>query len=49
MAGSGRKVTFHGAYKSKEDAKRKEKQVHGYIEEVTVRGHRRYAVITRKG
>ena len=50
MAGKGRKVTFHGAFKSKEDAVRKERSVKGsYIEEITVRGHKRYAVISRRG
>jgi hypothetical protein len=49
MAKQGRKVTFHGAYSKKEDAVRKERQVDGFIREITVRGRRRYAVMTRRG
>lgn len=48
MAGKGKKVKFHGAFASKEDAKRKEKSVGGFIREITVRGHRRYAVMTSR-
>ena len=48
MAGTGKKVKFHGAYKSKKDAKAKERKVGGYIREITVRGHKRYAVLTRR-
>jgi hypothetical protein len=49
MAGKGRKVKFHGAFKSKAAAKRRERAGSGrYIEEVTVRGHKRYVVISRR-
>jgi hypothetical protein len=49
MAKSGRRVVFHGAFKSKAKAKRKERHVGGYIKSAIVRGHRRYLVLTRKG
>ncbi len=48
MAGTGRRVTFHGAFASKADAERKERQVGGVIKPIMVMGHRRYAVMTRK-
>lgn len=48
MAGRGRKVLFHGAFGTKAKAKRKEKQVGGYIEVFKVRGKRRFGVLTRK-
>lgn len=48
MAGRGRKVKFHGAFKSKERAQQKERQVGGFIREITVRGQRRYVVMTRR-
>ena len=44
----GRAVTFHGAYSTKADAKRKEHRVaHGYIRPTTIRGHRRFLVLSR--
>jgi len=46
--GRGKKFNFHGAFSNKEDAKRKEREVHGFIEETTIRGHRRYVVMTSK-
>jgi hypothetical protein len=49
MAKRGRKVTFHGAFKSKAKAQAKERQVGGFIRPVTVRGSRRYVVMTRRG
>lgn len=45
----GRRICFHGAFGTKEAAKRKEKRVHGFIREITVRGDKRYVVMTRKG
>lgn len=48
MAGKGKRFNFHGAFKRKEDAKRKEKQVGGFIKTIKVRGHTRYSVMTRK-
>jgi hypothetical protein len=49
MAKRGRKVTFHGAFKSKEKAVAKERSVGGFIRPITVRGHRRFVVMTRRG
>lgn len=49
MAKRGRKVTFHGAFKSKAAAVAKERRVGGFIRPVTVRGQRRYVVMTRRG
>lgn len=49
MAKRGRTVTFHGAFKRKEDAVRKESRTPGaFIKPITVRGHRRYAVLSRR-
>jgi hypothetical protein len=49
MAGKGRKVTFHGAFAKKTDAKRREKAGPGrYIERTNVRGHVRFVVISRR-
>jgi hypothetical protein len=49
MAKKGRKVTFHGAFTSKEKAVAKEQRVGGFIKQITVRGSRRYVVMTRRG
>lgn len=49
MAKRGRKVTFHGAFKSKDKARAKERRVGGFIREITVRGSRRFVVMTRRG
>jgi hypothetical protein len=49
MAKTGRKVKFHGAFKSKEKARAKERQVGGFIKAITVRGSRRFVVMTRRG
>jgi hypothetical protein len=48
MAGRGRTVTFHGAFKSKVRAKRKERRVHGYIRRARIKGHTRYLVLKDK-
>lgn len=48
MSQRGRKVTFHGAFKSKTRAVRKECAVHGFIERHRIRGAVRYIVMTRK-
>jgi hypothetical protein len=48
MSKRGRSVTFHGAYSSKADAKRKERQVHGFIKRTKVRGSTRYVVMTER-
>jgi hypothetical protein len=47
MAARGRGVTFHGAFRHKADAVVKERQVGGFLRVLTVRGQRRYAVVTR--
>jgi hypothetical protein len=53
MAKRGRRVTFHGAFKSKARARAKEAKVRRaghkgvYVERIRVRGQVRYAVITR--
>ncbi len=49
MSKRGKKVVFHGAYGTKAKAVRKERQVGGFIRRVTVRGRRRYVVMTKKG
>lgn len=49
MAKRGRKVSFHGAFKSKAKAVAKERRVGGFIRAITVRGQRRYVVMTRRG
>lgn len=45
MAGRGRKFTFHGAFKSKKKAVRKEHAVGGFIRKKRIRGHTRYVVM----
>ncbi len=50
MAKRGRKVIFHGAFGSKENAKRKERAgSKRFIRTVTIKGHRRYLVLSKKG
>jgi hypothetical protein len=50
MAKRGRKFVFHGAFGSKARAKAKEHQGSGrFIRTVTVKGHRRYLVMSKKG
>jgi hypothetical protein len=46
MAKRGRVVTFHGAFTSKAAAVRKERAVGGFIQPRTIRGHRRYVVMS---
>lgn len=46
MAKRGTTRTFHGAYKSKQAAKKKEKKVHGFIKTYKIGGRRRYVVMT---
>lgn len=48
MAGRGRTVTFHGAFRSKAKAEEKERKVGGFIRRIRVRGQTRYAVMKRK-
>lgn len=49
MAGRGRQVVFHGAFAAKADAVRKARAVGGFVLPFTVRGQKRYAVVTKKG
>lgn len=47
--GRGRRFLFHGSFTEKEDARRREKAVKGaFIREVTVRGRRRFAVLSTR-
>jgi hypothetical protein len=48
MAGRGEKLDFHGAFGSKEAAKRKEKSVGGGIITRKVKGHTRHIAVTEK-
>jgi hypothetical protein len=47
MAGKGQQFTFHGAFGTKADAVKKERQVGGFIRETKVRGQKRYMVMTK--
>lgn len=49
MAKIGRRFTFHGAFASKTDAVQKERAVGGFIQPRTIRGQRRYVVMTEGG
>jgi hypothetical protein len=49
MAGTGRTVNFHGAFKSKARAAKKERQRGGFLKPVTIKGHRRWLVMTDRG
>lgn len=50
MSGKGKTVRFHGAFRSKERARRKENRVAGaYVEETKIKGKTRYLVLTRRG
>ena len=45
----GRKVVFHGAFKTKAGAVRKEHRVpHSYVRAKRIKGHMRYMVLTRR-
>ncbi len=48
MAKVGRKFVFHGAFASKAAAREKEHEVGGFVRPATVRGHRRFMVLTRR-
>jgi hypothetical protein len=48
MAGHGKKFDFHGSFKSKEEAVRKEQEVHGFIRERMIDGEMRYFVLTER-
>lgn len=47
MAKKGRLFTFHGAFKSKADARAKERSTGGFIKIIKVKGQKRYSVITK--
>lgn len=47
-AGHGYGMDFHGAFSSKEDAKKKERKVHGFIRPTTIKGERRYVVMSER-
>lgn len=44
----GRTVCFHGAFKSKSKAVRKERKVGGFIRKCKIKGHARECVFTKK-
>lgn len=49
MAGRGHKLEFHGVFKSKRAAVRKERKTAGaFVHEEKIGGHRRYGVFTKK-
>lgn len=48
MAGKGRKVKFHGAFKTKKAAKRKEATCPCFILPRMIRGAKRFLVLERK-
>jgi len=49
MAKRGRKVIFHGAFRAKAKAKRKEQRLkHAYVRQTRIQGHTRYLVLTRR-
>jgi hypothetical protein len=49
MAGEGKRVTFHGAFLRKRDAKRRESERFGsYVLKIKVRGQTRWAVVREK-
>jgi hypothetical protein len=47
-AGKGFGMMFHGAFGSKEAAKKKERQVHGFIQPRNIRGERRFVVMSER-
>jgi hypothetical protein len=47
-AGVGYGMMFHGAFKDKKDAKKKERQVHGFIQPRNIRGERRFVVMSER-
>jgi hypothetical protein len=47
-AGQGYGMTFHGAFGDKASAKKKERQVHGFIKPTTIKGERRYVVMSER-
>lgn len=51
MAKRGQRVVFHGAFSSKSRAVAKERKLGkgAYVRPTTIKGHRRYMVLTRRG
>ena len=53
MAGKGRKFSFHGAFKKKADARRKESAIGGFIRRMTICRKnicsKRYVVMKKRG
>lgn len=47
-AGKGFGMMFHGAFSEKSDAKKKERQVHGFIQPRNIEGKRRYIVMSER-
>lgn len=47
-AGKGYGMMFHGNFASKADAKKKERQVHGFIKPTTIKGKRRFMVMSER-
>lgn len=49
MAGKGRRYRFHGAFRTKAHARRKERARSGaFIKRVKIRHHTRYLVLTER-
>jgi hypothetical protein len=44
----GKKFCFHGAFASKAKARARERRVGGFIRKISVCGHRRFVVMSRK-
>lgn len=44
----GKKVMFHGAFGTEADARIVQRKVKGFIKVITVRGHKRYVVMTKE-
>jgi hypothetical protein len=50
MAGTGRKVCFHGSFATKEKARQKEGETPGaFIREIVLHGKPRYVVLSDRG
>jgi len=48
MAGTLRGFKVHGAFDRKSDARKKEKEVHGFILERKIKGKKRFVVLTHR-
>lgn len=47
-AGKGFGMMFHGAFGSKQEARKKERKVHGFIQARNIRGERRFVVMSER-